>query len=267
MASRAPASHFIRTPTDRSLPTDALAAPVPKRSSLRALDYTQSARWFAALLALAALAFWPSYLSPVSAKTSFYTHMHALTATVWMLLLVAQPTLIRHKRLSLHRSIGKASYAVAPMVIASMLLLAHSRLQGLTPQAYAIQEYVLYLQVSLAIVFALAYAMAIQYKARKEIHARFMICTGLTLIDPILIRIAFWLGPNPTFNYQWVTFGLTDLVLVALIWLERNRPAPHWVLKTMLAVFVVSQLPALLSLTTSGAWRAFVAWYAALPLT
>ena len=171
-------------------------------ASPRPIDFNQSAYWFAGFLALALVAFWPSYLSPASEKVSTYTHVHAFTATVWMVLLIVQPWLIRTRRLALHRSVGKTSYVIAPAVIVSILLLANSRLQGLTGARYEIQEYVLYLQLSLAMVFALCYTTAIYYRRRRELHARFMIGTALTLIDPVMIRLMFWIcllytSPSP----------------------------------------------------------------------
>jgi len=55
---------------------------------------------------------------------SLYTHRHAVTATGWMLLLIAQPMAIRTRRPELHRTLGGASYGVVPAVPVSMVLLA-----------------------------------------------------------------------------------------------------------------------------------------------
>ena len=82
-----------------------------------------------------------------------------------------------------------------------------------------------------------------------------MICTTVTLIDPVVIRLMFWAAPTPTWNYQRFTFGLTDAVLIALIWLERNGRAGRRVFPAMLAVFVLAQLPALLFLTNHPLWQ------------
>lgn len=233
----------------------------------RAIDPAKSGPWFAGLLLVALVAFWPSYLSIAPSATSAYTHLHAVTATLWMLLLIAQPLAIRAKRLPLHRTLGQLSYVVAAGVVGTILLLAHSRLQGLAPVPYAIQVYVLYLQVSLALLFVVSYALAIRTRHTSALHARFMICTGLTLIDPIVIRLMFWVAPVPTWNYQWFTFGLTDVVFLVLIWLERHNRTGRVVFPIMLVVFVLAQLPALLGFTDSAAWQAFTAWFAALPLT
>lgn len=233
----------------------------------RSLNFSRSGPYFTGLFLVALVAFWPTYLSQAFSASSGYTHLHALTAALWMLMLVTQPLAIRTRRLPLHRLLGRASYALAPLILVSIMLLAHSRIKGLDAEAYASQTYVLYLQVSLAALFGLSYALAIYTRHAVALHARFMVCTALTLIDPVVIRLMFWIDPTPSWNYQWFTFGLTDLVLVALIWLERDSRVGRAVFPAMLAVFVLAQMPALLGLTDVSLWQAFARWFAALPLT
>lgn len=230
---------------------------------VRTLDLSRSWKYFAGFFLLALFAFWPTYLSQVRASSP-YTHLHAATAALWMLLLVAQSWAIGARRVALHRRFGKASYALAPLVVVSMVLLGHSRIQGLAGQAYAIQTYILYLQLSLAALFGLSYALAVWTRRSVALHSRFMVCTALTLIDPVVIRLLFWVDSLPDWNYQWLTFGLTDLVLVALIWLERANRAGRAVFPTMLLLLIAVQLPALLGWTEGPAWQAFARWFAGL---
>lgn len=236
------------------------------RSRIRRLDLARSAPWFAGFLVVALVAFWPTYLSRIGASTA-YTHLHAITATLWMLMLVGQPAAIRARRLDLHRSLGKISYGLVPLVVLSVVLLAHSRISGLTGPAFAGQSYLLYLQVSLVALFTLSYAGAMVYRRNRAVHARFMVCTALTLIDPVAVRLLLWIQSPPSWNYQLATFGLTDALLLGLIWLDRGSRRGRWVFLAMLPVFVVSQLPALLGLTASAPWQAFARWFAGLPLT
>ena len=226
------------------------------------IELVRSGPFFAVLLALAPLAFWPSYLSKLFETSNAYIHMHAVTATLWMLMLIVQPLAIGARRFTLHRIIGTASYVLAPLVVASMVLLAHSRNRW--PD---VNVNLLYLQLSLAAVFGLSYALAILTRRRVALHARFMVCTGLTMIDPVVQRVMiFWWDSTPAWNYFWFTYGLTDLILLALIWLERRRPAGRIVFPAMLAVFVAVQVPVLFQ-TQTPAWTAFVRWFASLPLT
>lgn len=228
-----------------------------------ALDLMRSWKYFAAFFALALIAFWPSYISR-PATFAPYTHLHAAAASIWMILLIAQSWAIGARNVPLHRLLGKLSYGLGPLLVISILLLAHSRIQGISGEAYAIQTYILYLQVSLGFLFALSYALAIWNRRSVARHSRFMVCTALTLVDPVVIRIMFWIDPTPDWNYQWLTFGLTDLVFLILIWLERSSRAGRRVFPSMLGLFVLAQLPALLGLTFSPPWQNFARWFAGL---
>lgn len=233
----------------------------------RAIYFARSAPYFAGLLALALVAFWPTYLSKLFDIATPYIHLHAVTATMWLLMLVVQPLAISAGRFRLHRIIGAASYVLAPCFIAIVVLLAHGRIQGVPEQAYPVAGYVLYVQLALATLFTLPYALGILTRRVVSLHARFMVCTALPMIDPVVVRFLLWWSATPTWNYQWLTFGLTDLVLVLLIWLERHRPAGRVVFPSMLAVFVLVQAPAVFGLIQVPMWQAFARWFAALPLT
>lgn len=244
----------------------AAAEPVAAPPRSRTLDLSRTGPWFAAFLVLALVAFWPTYLSRLG-TSSAYTHLHGVTAAVWMAFLVVQPVLIRIRRLDLHRVVGRASYGVAPVVLGSIVLLAHSRIGGLEGGALAGQSYLLYLQLSLALLFGLWWAAAVTTRRRMDLHARFMVGTAFTLIDPVTVRLLLWADSSPGWNYQWFTFALTDVVILGLIWRERDARRGRWVFPLMLVAFVLAQLPALLGLTGSVAWQAFARWFAGLPLT
>lgn len=236
---------------------------VPPR---RPFDPAGTGAYHLGLLVLAAVAFWPSYLSRLGAQTG-YVHLHAATATLWLLLLVAQPLAMRTRRRQLHRFLGRVSYGVAAAVVLSIVLLAHSRIRGLDGPAFGFQSYILYLQLSLAALFALSYGLAVATRRTASLHARFMICTGLTLIDPIMIRLLMWADSTPAWNYQWATFGITDAILVGFIVLDRHTRRGRWVFPLMLGVFVAAQAPALLGFTGTGAWQTFARWFAGLGLS
>ncbi len=238
---------------------------------IRVLDLSRSTPFFMLLLPVALIAFWPSYLSQVPAYAA-HTHAHAVTAATWILLLIAQPLAIRKRRMALHRATGQLSFLIAPLVVVSIVLLAHNRIRGLEGEAYAIQTYILYLQISLAFLFALSYVLAIVNRRTMALHARFMICTALTLIDPITIRLMAWWNPAPGLNYNWVTFAFTDLLFVALIWLDRRSTRGRWVFPAMFVVFALTQVPVFLTASWDEPfglpiWKAFAAWFANLLLT
>ena len=232
----------------------------------RPMDPASSGPYFMGLFLTALVAYWPSYLSQLGSN-GVYTHVHAVLATAWIFMLIGQPMLIRRRRRDLHRLLGVASYGLAPLVVLSIVLLAHSRITDVPPEAFSRRSYVLFLQTSLAVMFTVSYGMAVRYKQDMAVHARFMICTGFTLIDPVLIRLLGALDLSVPFNAQWITFGATDAVILALVWFDRGARRGGWVFRVMLPIFVLSQLPALLGLTDAAPWQAFARWFAGLPLT
>jgi hypothetical protein len=239
---------------------------VSRRSRRRRFDLADSGPLFFGFLVLAAVAFWPSYLSRMGASSA-YTHLHAFTATLWILLLVAQPNAIRQGNLAWHRTLGQVSYGLGPLIALSVILLAHSRISGLEGGAFVGQSHMLYLQIFLVTVFGFCYAMAIVTRRTTALHARFMVCTAFALIDPVLLRLMLWAEPVPAWNYQWLTFALTDLVILAVIRMDRGNKRGRWVFRVILPLFVVLQLPALVGVTDTAAWQFFAHWFAGLPLT
>lgn len=236
-------------------------------TAARPIDFSRSGPFFFGFLLFTLVAFWPSYLARPFASSSSYTHFHAVTATLWMLLLIAQPILVRTRRLALHRTVGRVSYLVAPVVVASFVLLANNRIRTASSDAYPIQTYILYLQLTLAGIFTISYGAAVYYRHQVALHARFMFCTAVTLIDPVMIRVMFWVAPEPSWNYQWLTFGMTDAVLLTLIWIERRSRAGRRVFPLMLSLFVLAQIPAVTGWTEGASWQHFAAWFKSIPIT
>ncbi|MCL4838260.1 MAG: hypothetical protein KJ058_09885 [Thermoanaerobaculia bacterium] len=228
--------------------------------------FRTSAIWFAGLLAAALAAFWPSYLSQLPAG-SFYLHLHAATMTLWCLLLIAQPLLVRQRR-PLHRALGRASYALVPVIGVASILLAHSRLTALDEAALAAEGKYVYLPLAAIALFLFAYAMAVRHRRSAPLHARFMVATGLTLIDPVVARLFhFYLPPLPhDLLYQVAGYGLTLAVLAWLIWRERGARAGGTAFPLLLAVFGGVYL-LWFTFGQSLVWMAFVGWFRQLPLT
>ena len=90
--------------------------------------YQRSAFWLILFFAFAVFGFWKSYYSPLEKDLSFYQHFHGISMTVWCLMLIGQAFLIRYKKFSVHRMVGRGSFVVFPILIISTFLLIHSSL-------------------------------------------------------------------------------------------------------------------------------------------
>lgn len=227
---------------------------------------TKAAYGYIGLLALSAVAFWPRYLSRPGREIDPYTHGHAIVALVWVFLLIAQPLLVR-RSLRAHRLLGRFSYVVAPLFVAASLLLAHYRFRSMDEATFRVEAPTLFLPISAAVLFVLSYSLALVYRRSAPLHGRFMLATGLPMIDPVLGRVLFYHGPrfSEPLLYQAITFGVTDLVLLALLLLpDLPRESRRLFLIPAIA-FPVAHLAWFTVIQGSG-WVPIAAWFRALPL-
>ena len=106
------------------------------------------------------------------------------------------------------------------------------------------------------------------YRRKPPIHARYMILTGILLIEPILVRVfkfnlSFieWSVP-----YQVVTWPMVDLLLVGIIYVDRGNKSGQRVFIGALLVFLAYQALHL-TVTDTQTWINFAGWFASLPIT
>jgi len=224
--------------------------------------YRASPFFFAALLIAAIPAFWPSYLFPKRYEADWHVHLHGIAMLLWMLMLIAQSSLARARAFVTHRALGKTSFVLVPVIVASTLLLAHYRMRsGINRELL----YFFYVQLALMVQFVVAYYFAIVNRRTPQVHMRFMVCTALALVDPIFARLLnIHLGIEPPLM-QLITYALIDLVLVALIIHDRIEGHYARAYQGMLALFVVTQAPTFF-ITGSKEWLAFTKAFAKLPL-
>ena len=236
--------------------------------------FRRSGYYFIFLLFLAGIGFWESYFSkffggidsvPHFTEINSYIHFHAATMLLWISMLITQAFLIRFNKRSLHKFIGKFSYPLFPVLVVSLILLAHSQVSIYDYGISYGRLYVLFLQLSLMVIFIIAYGLAIINRHNQARHARYMISSALTMVDPAVARIPLDLPAMP-FSYQVLTFSLIDLILIVLIILERNQKQGREVFPIMLGIFVVFQALNLFG-TRSIIWDDFALWFAKLPLT
>jgi hypothetical protein len=227
-----------------------------------------AATLFAALFALALLAFWPSYLSRLGGGFTGYVHVHAIAMTLWFALLIGQALLIGAGRRGLHRRLGALSYGVAPAIVVAGVLLAHAALVRDAATDAVGAGATAYLPLAMIAWFAACYALAIAYRKVPALHARFMLGTSLAAVDPIAARVAaFYFPPiEDAARYQLVSWGLTAAILIALIVTERGQRHGRAVFPGMLAASTIV-FALWFVFAPSAAWLAFARWFHDLPIT
>lgn len=227
-----------------------------------------SGYYFIGLVLLLLLGFWPSYFSKFFSGTNdfnFYFHFHAIMMAVWALILIVQPLLIRKKKLTIHRLIGKLSYVIMPTLLLSVLLILNSGLKGVPEQELTFMALLLPLRDLFLLITA--FTIAVWYRRNINIHARAMIVTGIVFIEPalarFLVRVVFK-GFGATGFI--ITCLLMCALLITLIIVERKQKQGRWIFPSLLAVYLIAYT-LMISQIQFPVLDIFVRWFAKLPLT
>ena len=243
-----------------------ITSPVAQARSKPRLFLTSG--WYAlALFGLAIVAFWKLYVVKLPFDAEFFVNLHAVGVVAWMGLLVSQPLLIRSGKRELHRRIGKVSYVLVPFIVIASLLLAHHRASSLSPADFAAAGNGLYLPAIADVLFVTCYSLAIVNRRNAFLHPRYMISTLLPMIDPVTFRLLLFYSPlkENDLLFPAIGYGITDAVLLLLIWLDRNEPRGQKAFVRLLPIFVIGHL-GWFTFGQSHAWFQAAAWFRNLPL-
>ena len=235
------------------------------------IRFDKSGYYFIGLVGLALLGFWPSYFSKFFdgiENYSFYFHFHATMMAFWILVLIAQPILIRKKKLTTHKFIGRLTYILMPLLFISVILLTHLQMQSHVQIINGEKLYGPHLIVPFKdlLILGTAYIIAIVYRHDINIHARAMVATGIVFIEPALIRfIRHALVQDVRLSY-FLTIGLVYSLLIGLMIMERKQKKGRWVFPLILGLYILVHSLLIFQIRI-GVWETFAKWFVALPLT
>jgi hypothetical protein len=229
--------------------------------------FRNSVFYFILIPVFAVLGFWITYFARPTGTVHPYEHVHGMAMFGWTLMLIVQSFLIRSSRRDIHRQVGKLSYLLAPIIVVSSILLSNYKLnvRGLTDDGV----YILSLQVFLLIQWIVPYTLAIKNRKRPDVHARWMICTVMSLLDPIFARVIFFNFLEAPFSsgiFEYFTYSFVDLILVTLIIWDWKSERRRDVFLPMLFIALATQLPSFF-VVGSSIWMSFASWYIQLPLS
>ena len=202
---------------------------------------SRQATYFLPLVFLAAVVgFWPSYFT-VLASTRASVHVHGLLMLTWIAALAAQAVLIRTGQLVWHRRIGRLSFAVAPLIVAVGLFVTREFMVRVGSNVTRASLEIFTISVLSILAFGLLYGLAIYYRRFPQLHARYMVGTGLVLIVASLLRIfRNWVpGFSSLSSATHAGLVVVDIAIIGLILNDRRIGkirAPYVVVLLLLAL-------------------------------
>jgi hypothetical protein len=183
-------------------------------------------------------------------------HFHGLVFTSWVLLFLAQTTLVAVGRVDLHRRLGVLGAILASLIVVVGTTTAIIRAKqgaapiGIPPLAF------LAIPVGDMVVFASLAGAALYYRRRPDVHKRLMTLATVSLLAAPIARLPFSFmraGP-PAF------FGLADLFIVAcLVYDLVTRGRIHRA-TALGGLAIVASQPLRLMISGTPAWLALASW-------
>ena len=228
--------------------------------------YQNSPFYFIVFFLFMLTGFWFTYFTKLLDQENYRMHLHGVTLILWCLMLISQAYLIRTKRYSLHKTIGKFSYALVPVLVFTTLDLLKYRLPA---KLGTMDFFSVALVVNALIAFMIFYGLAIFYRKKSSIHARYMISTAFPMFTPITDRIQYIYFPStvpylPTIEGNPIApvvgFALADLLLLALcIWDWRSHRRLN-VFPLALVVLVLYHV-SVMTFYKFEFWQTFSTWF------
>jgi len=184
--------------------------------------------------------------------------LHGIVFSSWLLLLIAQTSVVAAKRTDLHRRLGVFGAVLAVlMVILGLSLGIHAAKYGLTNPGLPPPTTFLVVPIFDMIVFAILFATAFYYRRKPDMHKRLMLVATISILPAAIARILFLFGIQSVLIPAYV---LADVILLACVLYDvaiASRLHRAWLWGGLL--FIVS-LPLRLAIAPTAAWQSFAHW-------
>lgn len=241
-------------------PSATVAGARPRGSSYR------HAHWYllAALVTILA-GFWPSFFRPMGAKDFGHT-LHGVSATLWVVALIAQSWLIAHGRRTWHRRVAYAALILLPVMCLSALHMVRVMVT-VSKMPQWLSSMLAFIDIpSITFLFVLV-VLALLNVRKPQAHKRFMAATVLLALPPALGRLyarVFEAQINfvQSVHLAFVTVHLILICLIVSDW--RSGERRHLAYPLSLAFFVAVHL-LMTPASTSESWKAFLKWFGTFP--
>ncbi|MDX1373719.1 MAG: hypothetical protein R3321_14695 [Nitrososphaeraceae archaeon] len=242
---------------------------------MKSFQYKNLGYWFTLLIIFVIAGFYTSYFSRFFEPTENIIHTHFVLMALWIVMLIAQPFLIKFKMLSWHRLLGKASYVLVPLVLITSWFVTRNEyykkieylqnnaidgIQKLSPSEIIKAASVNPVAFIALIWFITFYSLAIIYRKQSNKHARYMLATALILLSPTIDRfVAINLGIETIAGIASfiISFLIIDLTIAYLLFVDFKNKREIKTLTSCLLIFVIGQV-SLYILPNFDWWASFM---------
>ena len=184
-------------------------------------------------------------------QTAAPYHVHGISATLWMVILIIQPYLYSINKLKLHKYLGWSTVILVPTIIIGGFEMMKLMIQNQANYPPNIVYRLAFIDALTLLGFGVLYFLAIYFRKHLKLHARFMVSTIFGPLNPALTRVFFIMGLASSFD-QSLTYSylIIELILLFVIWKERKSKEMRY---TYLPVFIFTVVQHIL-MYFAGRW-------------
>lgn len=234
------------------------------------------AHYYVALVLLVTIAgFWPSFFGNLGdAPLAF--HVHGITASAWVVLVVFQSWSIHSRRNTLHRNFGLASLILLPLLVGGLVMIANVSgvryLEG-GPYDNFVGPIFGYATAPAFVAYLVLFTQALRHRRQVYLHAGYMLGTAFFLWEPGAARLLVGFVPQMAISgpedahkaAHAISLAIVLPLLLAIYLYLRNRKMGMPFL--VVAVFLAAQIAGIYWIADTELWRQSFGWYAKLPAT
>jgi hypothetical protein len=218
--------------------------------------------FFAGIICITLIGFFPTYLIKFPNFDGFKIahHFHGAIMMVWLLMLFGQPLLIKYKKVSIHRIIGKLSYLVFPLLIFSFFLVAKAGYER-NILTLTEKEALAGLVTGIPDMFfmSILYILAIFNKKNTFIHLRYFTAIGLMVLGPGLGRMIIISSGLELMKGIMVTILVTLGIIITWLIVDIVKKKPF---VPMLTIFIITLTAIFIQANSNSTWwQAFAKWF------
>jgi hypothetical protein len=231
----------------------------------RAMPYKFAYLYVAVLLIVTIIGFWPSYFSIID-DAPFAFHVHAFTATAWVVLVGFQSWSIHHQARNLHCKVGKLSLLLFPLLIASLVMIANVSaskfLQADNLFYHRVGPIFGYVIATAIMAYLVLFVQALRHRRNVYIHAGYMLAAPFMLWESNFGRVLQQLIPSIQVVDSIVYPDIMAAAFAVFLFLRDRR---HGYPFLVVAIFLIAQLVGIYLVAEAQWFRDMFTTYAQLP--
>lgn len=211
------------------------------------MPFKYAPHWTAFVVLVTFAGFWPSYFAPIM-HVPFAFHFHAFTAMTWLLLIITQSIAIQRRQTALHKIMGKASFALFPLVIVGFVMILNNMAQRYasapTEEDLVVGPGFSFMTMIAIAAFLTLFYLSLKHRRNVRLHAGYLLATPMMLFESAFGRLqdrAFpWMnvidseGPHTLMDSIPINNTMAMAVALVLYFMDRKNGAPWLVVSGFL---------------------------------